>query len=362
MIILKILGLILLLLVLPTCIGMLPSYYIKSEYTKGCNLIFGYITMLAILELVGIPTVILANVGGYRIFMLVFGIALILAAFFGVYLNRLNLNKNLIKGLGGNLKNGVASIKSLSLESKFYLVLIFICIIIQLVMLYVYASMDADDFYYNAQALTSQQFGTMYRIDENTGRSIPLDVRHALAMFPMLQAFISSVTKVHVAIFAHKIFPLVIIPLSYYLLYKIGEVLFPNKKEAQLLFTLLMNVWRVFGFVSYYTTETFFLLRTWQGKSIAGNFILPAILWLFLIFRKSDEEKTSKRFYMILALTIMASGSSSSLAVMLSCILTGMLAFLFLLFDRKKDVKAFISQLLCCIPGIIYMLIYVLAR
>ena len=353
MIILKLLGLILLLLVVPSCIGLVLSNYIKTKYTDASNLIFGYLSMLAVLELIGIPVVILSNVGGYKIFMTVFGISLVLVSILGVYLNRKNLNVSMLKS---SIVNRTKSIKNLSLESKIYLSLIIICICFQLVMLFIYASMDADDFYYNAQALTSQQFGTMYRIDENTGRSIPLDIRHALALFPMWEAFISSITHVHVAILAHKILPLVIIPLSYYLLFKIGGVLFPEKIHSQLLFTLLMNVWRLFGFVSYYTTETFFLLRTWQGKSFAGNFILPAILWIFLCLYESKE---SKGLYILLALTIISSGSSSSLAVLLSCLETGLLAVLFLIKDR--DFKTFIRQILCCIPGAIYILIYALA-
>lgn len=361
MIILKIFGLIIMLFLIPFCLGLFMSQLFKGQDSIVNTMIYGYLLMLALLEVVGVPLVLLCNVGGYYIFATVFLIVLFVIAGLGAYLGR-----NKIKAIPSTVGKcfGKESIKSTSTEAKVYVLLIALCVFVQLAMVFVFASMDADDFYYNAQALTSQKYGTMYRVDASTGRSTYLDIRHALALFPMWQAVVSSVTGIHLAILAHKILPLVIIPLSYLLLFQISKELFPDKKEKQFLFVLLMNVWRVFGFVSYFTTETFFLLRTWQGKSFAGNFILPVIIWIFLMIYKKRENvfdvKDNRKYYLLLAISIIASGSSSSLAVMLSCVLTGLLGFLFLI--REKDFKEFSRQICCCIPGVIYILVYVLAH
>jgi len=354
MIIIRLLVIAILLLVVPVLIGYNLSVLLNKD-TKN-SLLYGYISMLAILELVGIPVVLLCNVHAYLVFCLVFGGALLVPALSGLIIRRKNIPFKPVKSIFSDV---ISTFRACSLEEKIYSVLILLCIALQLVMVFVYASMDADDFYYNAQALTSQMFGTMYRIDVNTGRSTILDIRHAMALFPMYQAFVSSVSGVHIAILAHKILPLLLIPMSYYLVYRIGGELFRGDYRAQLMFTLLMNVWRVFGFISYYTTETFFLLRTWQGKSIAGNLILPFIVWIFLRIYNGDTAKITFKEHIPLALLILASGSSSSLAVLLSCMMTGLLGVLYMII--KREYRLFKYQLLCCAPGAIYMLIYIFA-
>lgn len=356
MIILKLMALFLLLIVLPILIGWGPSYFIHKN-TKG-SLIYGYVFMLALLELAGIPVVLFLNVHAYQVFCITLFIVFILFAAIGVCLSRKTLS---LSGIKSQVLSPVKYVSSLSLEGRIYFALIVICVLFQLVMVFVFASMDADDFYFNAQALTSQAYGTMYRVDESTGRSTFLDIRHAMALFPMWQAFVSTISKVHVTILAHKVLPMVIIPLSYYLIYVIGKVLFPDNETKALIFTLLMNVWRVFGFVSYFTTETFFLLRTWQGKSFAGNFILPFILMLFLVLYSDNKmgEIKNNKLYIMLFLAVIASGSSSSLAVLLSVMMIAMLGLFF--YIRTKNLRSFIYQMLCCIPGFIYILVYAVA-
>lgn len=356
MIILKLMALFLLLIVLPILIGWGPSYFIHKN-TKG-SLIYGYIFMLALLELAGIPVVLFLNVHAYQVFCITLFIVFILFALIGVNLRRKDLS---MTGIRNQALSPVRYFGSLSLEGRIYFALIIICVLFQLAMIFVYASMDADDFYFNAQALTSQAYGTMYRVDESTGRSALLDIRHAMALFPMWQAFVSTISGVHVTILAHKVLPMVIIPMSYYLLFMIGRVLFPKNETKALIFTLLMNVWRVFGFVSYFTTETFFLLRTWQGKSFAGNFILPFILMLFLVLYSDNDIASFKnnKLYAMLFLAVIASGSSSSLAVLLSIMMIAMLGLFF--YIRTKNLRSFIYQMLCCIPGILYILVYAVA-
>lgn len=357
MIILKVIGLIFFLIIMPSIVGLVPQYYLKRKSNFEDILIYGYLFMLSILELVGIPIVVLTNEGGYRLFLMLFSLVLFAVGIWGIVLNRRYLKKYF---RSNPIKKKVEAFLDDSLETKIYFGLIVIVVLLQLVMIFVFASMDADDFYYNAQALTAQQFGTMYRIDANTGRSTQLDIRHAMALFPMWQAYVSSMTGIHVAILAHKVIPLILIPLSYFLVYRISQILFPSKKELQMIFTFLMNIWRIFGFVSYFTTETFFLLRTWQGKSFAGNFIFPAILWIFLkIYGRKTKTKNTTKWYLLLSLAILASGSSSSLAVMLSCILTGILGLIFLI--RTGNIRAFIYQLLSCLPGMVYVAIYIIA-
>ena len=361
MIILKLLMLILLLLAVPYMTGLVVTHFIPNEYKSiGFTFLLGFITMLVLLEIVGIPIEMCINYSAYYIFMAVYGAVLLIVSIVGICLQLKN------RSLKGNLKSVPECSSKLSLESIIYLILILAAIGFQLVMVFLKSSMDADDFYYNAQALSAQNFGTMYRIDADTGWSFPLDMRHAMALFPMLEAFISSLSGLHVLIITHRVMPIILIPLSYYLCYLIGKHIFPEKMEKRLIFVFLLNVWRVFGFVSYYTTETFFLLRTWQGKSVAGNIIFPGIVLIYLIIKDRNvnvddatdgcDAKKTGIWYIILAMFIFASGAASSFAVLISVSLTGLLGLIFFIMD--KDRKTLLYTILSIIPGCVYILLY----
>ena len=101
---------------------------------------------------------------------------------------------------------------------------------------------------------------------------------------------------------------------------------------------------------------------------MAGNFILPAVFWIFLnLFDDSWEdwpghvwmertERENKGFWLILACLNLAAGAASSLAVMLSGLLTAGLGVLFAVRYRKFGIL--IRAGLCCIPAAAYVLVY----
>lgn len=391
MIILNIIVVVFLLFALVPAAGLPLRHYAPTEYKSlGWTVVFGFLTTLTLLELVGIPVELSVNYNGYLVFEIIFGILLLAMAVWGILLFRKDKREKLaagaktvkdVKPADGAKAQGLLNRinERYSVEAVVYFCLIILAIAFQLAMVFFKASMDADDFYYNSQALSAQTYRTMYRIDADTGRNIPIDIRHAMALFPMFEAFLSSLSGLHVLILTHKVMPFFLIPLSYFICYLIGKELFPKSREKSLLFVFLLNVWRVFGFVSYFTTETFFLLRTWQGKSVAGNIIFPLIVLVFLKMyagKKEDDvaEKTYEAsnedtsvsmksgkniLYILLAMLIWSSGAASSLAVLISVGLTVVLAVLFLIY--KRDRKDFLRTLVCTVPGIIYMLVYLLA-
>ena len=363
MIILKILGLVLWLLIMPLVIGLLPVKLFRTSSNFSSLLVVGYVCQFALLEVVGIPIVIFFTYSGYTIFAVTLAAVYTICAVLGVVLNREYLKKFSLRNYFSKKKQEFVI---LPVESKIYIIVLVLLIAFQLVMVFVLASMDADDFYFNSTALSSQVYKTMYRIDANTGRNTYLDYRHCMALIPMWEAFVSSLSGVHVAIVVHKVLPLVLIPMSNVLIYVISSVLF-EQTQKRMLFMILLNVFRIFGNVSFCTTETFFLLRTWQGKSVAGNFIIPLVILVFLLMYrnlKSDvlqksivsEQKDLKPLYGVLLLTVAASGATSSMAVLLVCALIVILALLFLFTTRNK--RQFWNTVFCCIPGAVYLIIF----
>lgn len=364
--ILKILALVLWLLVIPALVGLVPIHFMNNvQKTFSKAIILGYIASFALLEFIGIPIVLFFTYYGYNIFMGMFVVIMLFVAGLGVFITRKDIiharNNNDMKtfSLKCRLNDFITEFRDSSLESKIYMGIIAALFVFQIVMALRMASYDVDDAYYNTYATTAQRYGTLYRTDPNTGKSTPLDLRHGLALFPIFQAFISTISDFHLLVVAHKVMPIVVIVLSYLLVYEIAKLLFPHSKEQSLIFLLLINVFRIFGNVSEYTTETFFFLRTWQGKALAGNFIIPAIIWFYLLMMNDRENIMGKRYWSFILITLLASGASSSLAVLLCGMLNVVIGGIFAIRDR--NIKVFVKTLLSCLFGAIYILIYVIS-
>lgn len=241
-----------------------------------------------------------------------------------------------------------------------------------------YASFDGDDAYYVVESLIAQQADVMYRILPYTGRPTDLDIRHALAVFPMWVAFIAKRSGIHATIVSHTIMPFVLIPLSYLVYYEIGKRLFRGENLS--IFMILMGMFQIFGNVSIYTNETFFLTRTWQGKAVAGSLVIPALFWMFLSIYDGKKEWKDKRqsdtrgragsgrkmrkchedagLWFVFVCINMTAGVCSSIAVFLVCILMALTALALAVTERNY--KVILKMGAVCIPNVIYMAVYVI--
>lgn len=376
MIVLQIAGLILWLILIPFCMGLLPAMLMKKEdRTPGCIFVSGYIVMFALFELIGIPIAITVIYHSFSLLSNIFAAAALLLSALGV-VAALKKHKK-----GDRLMFfSRESMKVYRLEDKLYFLIFFLLVGFQLYMVFTRASFDGDDAYYGVQGLIAQQKDTLYRINPYTGRSAPLDTRHVMALIPVWEAFIGRMSGIHATIIAHSVAPLVLLPLTYLVYFRIGKKLFSGKKQGMLrgknemfpgmqsllpVFMIIMALFQIFGNVSIYTNETFLLTRTWQGKSVAGNFMIPAVFWIFLsLFEQKDREEgeakasDQKVFYLLLACLNLAAGISSSLAVLLCSLLTAGLGVLFAIRERKFSIL--IKAGLTCVPGALYVLTYLI--
>lgn len=350
MIVLQILMLIFCMVILPFGIGVLPGRWLKKEDRTLTGIwISGYLVLFALFELVGIPVVLFTVYHGFSRLCLIFGLLAGVGFLAGV-VRLLKKKEDYSSLLEGSFP------EKRTVEEWVYLVLFALLLGFQLYMAFTRASFDGDDAYYGVQGLIAQQQDTLYRINPNTGRSAPLDIRHALALMPIYEAFLGKMSGIHATIIAHSAAPIGLILLTYALYFQIGRKLFPGKRTEILRFLILMALFQIFGNVSIYTSETFFLTRTWQGKSLCGNFMIPAIFWLYLcMFRGEAQQK----LFFLLAFLNLASGISSSLGVLLTCLLTAGLGLL--LAVGKKRPGILVKACLSCVPGAAYMLTYLIA-
>ena len=385
MIILKMIGLVFWLLVIPVGLGLLFRKAPKWEHlpkklqTAGVTLLIGYLLLFALLEMVGIPVMLLSVYHGYSRMVILYAALQILGAGAGygfwIYLGKKTRKTNLsgaLKETGHFLWLRRAPYDSW--EGRLLLVLFLLLVGFQLYMAFTRASFDGDDAYYVVHSLITQQSDTMYIIQPSTGRSTSLDIRHALAVFPMWAAYLGRMSKIHATIISHSVLPLALLPLSYLLYYQIGKRLLQNKKDSLPMFMILMALLQMFGNISIYTNETFLMTRTWQGKSFAGNFVMPAVIWLFLCIADEEPAKDGalqkgrnkdgnkgryakqSGYWLLLVLVNTCAGLSSSLAVFLCAMLTGILGFLLALRERRFSIL--VKAGLSCIPSAVYILLY----
>ena len=364
------------LVIIPFCIGFIPANFTSADRRNpGFVLLAGYFVMWAVFEVVAIPAVIFVRYDNFKVASGAFTLLGILCAVTGAWLFRRNQKPD----VPDLMVNRIESIRQMSWTERIEWLLFLVLLGFQLYKAAAFTSFDGDDAYYVVESLIAQQADVMYRILPYTGRPTDLDVRHVLAVFPMWIAFVAVKSNIHATIVSHLIMPFVLIPLSYLLYFQIGKILFcrignsygsPYKKadnpdgilyrENLPIFMIIMSLFQIFGNVSIYTNETFFLTRTWQGKAVTGSIVIPALFWMFLWIYNGEAKKhrTDKGLWLVLVCVNMTSGICSSIAVFLVCILMAVTALCLAVVER--DYKVILKMGAVCIPNVIYMAIYVI--
>ena len=356
------------LVVIPFCIGLIPVNFISPRRRNpGLLFLAGYFCMWALFALAAIPAVLWVEYDNFKVASAVFTVLSISCAILGLFLWYRNRAADEESLLGTKPINDTSVIKRAGLKNllkgmlradRIEWLLFFLLLGFQLYKAAAFASFDGDDAYYVVESLLAQETGTMYRILPYTGGSTGLDVRHILAVFPMWVAFVAVKAGIHATIVSHVVMPFVLIPLAYLLYYEMGKFLF-DPGETIPVFMIIMAMFQIFGNVSIYTNETFFLTRTWQGKAVAGSLVIPAVLWLFLLLceERGREKKTDAGLWLLFVCINMTAGICSSIAVFLISILTALTAFVLMI--TRKDIRLFLQFGAACIPNVIYMGIYV---
>lgn len=387
----QITGLLFWLVIIPFCIGLIPAGFVPAEKRNpGFIFLAGYFTMWALYGAVTIPVVLFVKYDNFILASNCFMILSILCAAAGVGLTYYGRKTSRhgsgrpAEGLGAGkawyicCKRRISAwLQEMSWAERIEWILFLVLLGFQLYKAVAYASYDGDDAYYVVESLIAQQAETMYSILPYTGRHTGLDIRHAMAVFPMWVAFVATKGHIHATILSHSVLPLVLIPLTYLVFYETGRILFRGtggnhevfSRENLPVFMILMGIFQVFGNVSIYTNETFFLTRTWQGKTVAGSLVIPALLWLFLLIyegtgdrgitgRRERRNRTERKagLWFLLVCVNMTAGICSSIAVFLVSVLMAVTAFCLAIVER--DYKIVIRMGAVCIPNAVYVLAY----
>ena len=353
----QILCFILWLFVIPMIIGVIPAFVLeRRQKTLSTIYLSGWLIMGAVFQLIAVPFVMYKKsltdlIFTYSAIIGIFVIGGLLFYIFGILHDGADEFFS-FPDLNALKKDGI------------YWGLYIVLLVFQMVMSVCMMSPDGDDAYYVVHAVIADQKDTMYLQNAYTGWHGALDARHVLAPFSMFYAMLARNSGISATIVAHTIIPPVLILITYLIYYKIGRQLFRKKKDLVPVFMVLISLIQLFGNTSVYTNETFFLTRTWQGKSILANIALPGALYvLFMISRKTEKKIIEHNsvvagWFVMLFLTNLVGALASSLGLLLLSVLEGVCGILIAIRNKRFWIfPAMIGSMLSCA---VYMLLYVL--
>ena len=367
----------------PFCIGLLPALAMPGEKIAwheeragenkkaGIRRLFlertpvsvcpaavyaaGFVIVLAVFQIVAVP-VILFETWGFPRIVTIYSILLAVLSAAGLI-----FGFPVLRGMAVDARTWIVKRKRPSVETALYWVIAVGLILFQMYMAYTHEFFDGDDAYYVAQSVIAEQTDVLYRILPYTGLSTSLDIRHALASLPIWEAYLARVTGIHPAIIAHSVLPLILIPLTYLVYYRIGMRLFKGAFRKTAVFLILVSLLQIFGNTSIYTNATFFLMRTWQGKSVLCNFVLLTAVWSLLRLWETgaDGEQKGKKqagWWLLMA----ANNVTAAMATTMGAFLLGLFIAIagLVMAVRQKRPGRLIPLRATCLPGLVYLGIY----
>ena len=258
-------------------------------------------------------------------------------------------------------------------SERLYITSFGILLLVQIVMALVMAPFDGDDAYYVVESVQAQQTDTMYTLHPYLGYSMGLDIRHALAAWPMWIAFVARISGLHATIVSHTVLPLILIPLCYYVYYRCARQVLRERTDLVLLFLTFLSLFFIFGNISIYTPETFFLMRTWQGKSMTANLVIPLLFTALLMLAGQEVgeawrlcSRRERAFpWVLFLLADIASGFFSTSGMLIVTMLGGLgVLVIFAATWKKKGepdlwkhrLKLAGLTICCCMPGMLLAL------
>lgn len=346
--------LILLLILSPFGTGLMINRFVDEENRSfGATYVAGFLTLLALFQLIAVPIVFM-DPWGFETVVDMFTVVTTLFTGMGIV-----GTMHYWRRVGKIFQKQSRFIERGRLE-QIQWILVFVLIGLQLFMVVTHASFDGDDAFYVVQSVITNETNTLYRILPYTGGSTRLDMRHAMAVFPLWIAYIARMTGIHATIISHTILPVFLISLTYMIYYEIGKKLFKEKLDQLPSYMIFVCLLQIFGNVSIYNNATFLLMRTWQGKSMLANVVIPGVFMVLLWIFEGEPGKRSRRAgaWILLFMLNITAAMMSTASVFLNSFLIGIMAIVFSL--QEKNIKILFKMAACCIPCVVYALLYVL--
>jgi hypothetical protein len=252
---------------------------------------------------------------------------------------------------------------------------------------------DPDDSYYMgiamADAATDNAF---YFHSAFTGGEVMFQYRYGYMGLITFYSMMQRLTGISASVVAHIPMAIIVFLAHYYVIFEIGKILFdklpvkvvksketkeetevakdteekkkdnkwhPDKETAVYLFTAMVAFLDLFYNVSVYTSQTFLFVRTWHGKSIFANVIVPYVLLLMIVLASENQDAGLKKFpnlgyYIITGFLVFVSLMTGSTGMILGPLFIGLSALVTAIGNKKPGIFAY--TLLYMIPAMIMII------
>lgn len=345
------------------CVGMVLAYLflfftfgsvitgrLKKENTSvTLTVLTGFFVYYGLFQLIAVPMALMHQ--PLRYLSIVWAVTVAVAAVVSVIKNRSWMGRALAGFFG-----------ALSPKGKGFMELLYgwapvVLVLVQIGISTVWTTDFWDNAYYIGDVSMSVFTDTIGLFDPLSGElRQTIDIRHFFAMYNMQDAVVCRLTGIHPLIETKTIMGAVVMIIANILYYKIGGEFFRGEKKAAAVFMFLVFTVNLFSYTEY-NTSGFLFLRTYEGKTILGNVLVPAVIYFMMLLYKNYREKG----HWVLLFTVgFAACALSSSAMILIPVAIG--AFALPLSLMKRDLRVLLGSVVCMAPSLVVMVCYFLSR
>lgn len=336
------------LILLPLCVGGL---FYSSRQTLAAQWAWGQFLLWAVFQIVSVPYILKERTLDELCPTYVAVVLLLGAAGIIYSLKHKNVDNT-------SFKNRFLWIK----EEKVLVLLFAALYVLQMLMMIVFAVNDGDDAFYMAVANQAQNSGVMYLVNVYSFGAMKLNYRYALAPLPIWIAFLSRLSGIHTLVIGHIVLGMLLVTMSYVIYAQIGRELFGNEHKKRMGMLVLVALLYIWGNTSSHTPESFLMLRSRQGKALVAAIVFPALFYVLVRIGHALEQKNkiNVQVYLLAAAVILTGCLGSTLGGSLVILLWGSALFLLAVGYRKWLLLPI--GVLCSLPGLVYVVLYIVRR
>lgn len=218
---------------------------------------------------------------------------------------------------------------------------------------------DDDDARFISEEVSAYVHDTMYIDDPIAGElmfwnlgEVKKDLTSPWAMYVTICCRISEIPP---AVLSHTYLPFFMVLLCYAVYFLIGHTLLKGDMEKTLMFLIVLSVVHLWGYTSTHTLASMLLLRIWQGKAVCASFMIP--LFFYLMYRVMQEE-CEKGW--ICFLYVASTGACLLSGVGIITIPVILLLYGVVDFAYYRRIKKTLAVFLAAVPNAVYLLYYLI--
>ncbi|MCR5106587.1 MAG: hypothetical protein K6B28_00335 [Lachnospiraceae bacterium] len=323
----------------------------KKEFVFSESLMFGFVIFCAVFYLLAFPMIRMKLPFSYVKNCWIALILILSAVSLCIFVKNKMVKELLIR---------IRGIKNIELKKE-DVVLWFIAVMIilsQTLLLTLFMHMDTDDSRFIAEGMEAFEKNTMLMYNpitgDYTGGPVGEMIKDMSCPFPIFYALLACLFKLHPAVVAHTVLPLLLIPLSYVIFYNAMRLLIVDDRRSLALSLIFLSLIYYFYYGTKASAGYILLEIIWQGRSVAAVIMLP-VAWYMMLHFILDEKITPGHYILLVLTGLMASLLSGMGAVLFAFFVFGHIPAILII---RMSVKQAFFALIALIPSFISMLDY----